>query len=146
MYLIAVDGISFYGNPPQKVGAEGVGVYNGGWVFSPGNRADFLVNLPAGLYKLIKDNYRSADVTPSADTTQVLAYIRVKEGTDVGGEIPPTIIGTLPDYLQPVTDNEINYSVVNGNLGSLSQPRHVSFSVKSPGEATEAEGLSLIHI
>ncbi|NES64373.1 MAG: multicopper oxidase domain-containing protein [Okeania sp. SIO2D1] len=129
MYLIAVDGISFYGKPPQKVGADGVGVYKDGWEFSPGNRADFLVNLPAGLYKLVKDQY--PNVGASSSTTQVLAYIKVNEGTDARGKIPRRIIGRLPDYLQPVTDNEISYTVGNGSLGSLSNPRYVSFSIQS---------------
>lgn len=130
MYLIAVDGISFYGNPPQKVGQDGVGPYQGGWVFAPGNRADFLLNLPAGKYKLLKDPDSTGPGVPS----QVLAYIDVKEGTTAGGEIPDIIVGELPDYLQPVTDNEINYTVDNGSPGSLSNPRRITFAIKSPND------------
>ncbi|NEO52011.1 MAG: multicopper oxidase domain-containing protein [Okeania sp. SIO3B5] len=127
MYLIAVDGISFYGKPPQKVGADGVGAYKDGWELAPGNRADFLVNLPAGLYKIVKDNYQSANVGASRRTTQVLAYVKVNEGTDAEETIPECIEGEFPCYLRPIEDQEIKVS----GKGSLNDPQYVSFAVNT---------------
>lgn len=82
MYLIARDGITFYGKCPQPQTAH---------VFVPGNRADFLVNLEPGDYTLVKDGYTiSGDVYGQSDPTQtvssnasdnskqVLAYIKVE--------------------------------------------------------------------
>ncbi|NES68077.1 MAG: multicopper oxidase domain-containing protein [Okeania sp. SIO2D1] len=126
MYLIAVDGISFYGKPPQKVGADGVGAYQGGWEFAPGNRADFLVSLPAGLYKVIKDKYPGVN----ASGPQVLAYIKVNEGTDAEETIPECIEGELPCYLRPIENDEIKSS----GKGSLSDPQKVVFSVPGKGD------------
>ncbi|NEQ36491.1 MAG: multicopper oxidase domain-containing protein [Okeania sp. SIO3I5] len=128
MYLIAVDGISFYGKPPQRVGTDGVGAYQDGWELAPGNRADFLVNLPAGLYKVVKAGYETQNVTPSNNNAQVLAYIQVNEGTDAEGEIPECIEGELPCYLRPVTDQEIDNTMDSGEPGSLGNPQEVSFS------------------
>ena len=44
-YRVAVDGISHYGMPPQPVDSDG-------WDMSPGNRADFLVLLNEGNYRV----------------------------------------------------------------------------------------------
>jgi len=124
MYLIAVDGISFYGHKPQKVGNSEYKPYKDGWEFAPGNRADFLVSLPAGRYKLVKDKYKTQSVTPSNDTTQVLAYIQVKDGNAPKQDISQiTIEGKLPSYLQPIDEREIKTE----GPGSLEHPQNVSF-------------------
>jgi FtsP/CotA-like multicopper oxidase with cupredoxin domain len=101
MNLIAVDGISFYGFPPQKVKAH---------LMAPGNRADFLINIPEpGMYKLIKDAFpldatsvgSSTPTRASNNSKQVLAFIEVSGPVDTE-RIPDVVLGTRPDYLQPI--------------------------------------------
>lgn len=109
MYLISVDGISFYGFPPQPVRAHLIG---------PGNRADFLINIPGpGKYKLVKDAFPTDATTvsdytnvvgPTKDTAQVLAFIEVNSSPVystpekmidiIGGKFG----GERPMYLQPI--------------------------------------------
>lgn len=103
MYLIAVDGVSFYGFAPQPVRAHLLG---------PGNRADFLINiLQPGKYKLIKDAFPTDATTvsdytnvvgPTKTTAQVLAYIEVSKPYGPAENIPPVIPGDRPLYLQAI--------------------------------------------
>ena len=78
MHLIAVDGISFYGFKPQPVEQH---------LMTPGNRADFLINIPRGgkgKYKLVKDRYPADATDPnsgipaggSVGSEQVIAFYR----------------------------------------------------------------------
>ncbi|HEX8652623.1 MAG TPA: multicopper oxidase family protein [Pyrinomonadaceae bacterium] len=138
MYLIAVDGISFYGFPPQPVRAHLIG---------PGNRADFLINIPRpGKYKLVKDAFPTdaksvSDYTnvigPTQNTAQVLAYIEVNHAPPyltpekmidiIGGKYG----GERAMYLQPIgkvdkSDQQLiffsdNQSGVGGVLGGRFQ-------------------------
>jgi FtsP/CotA-like multicopper oxidase with cupredoxin domain len=98
MYLIAIDGITFYGAEPQPVPSAG---RPDGLSFSPGNRADFLVKLPAGTYEVFKD------VSPLAMATaaQVLAVVEVS-GTAMPDRNLPSLPGTQfrPCYLEPIPD------------------------------------------
>jgi FtsP/CotA-like multicopper oxidase with cupredoxin domain len=112
MYLIAVDGISFYGFPPQPVRAHLIG---------PGNRADFLINIPGpGKYKLVKDAFPNDATTVSdytnvvpvtKNTAQVLAFIEVNPSAvyatpekmlDIIGGGEKKLGGERPLYLQPI--------------------------------------------
>jgi FtsP/CotA-like multicopper oxidase with cupredoxin domain len=101
-----VDGISFHGFPPQPVRAHLMG---------PGNRADFLINLPAGNYVLYKDAFPK-DATCITSTTyvgattgsvQVLAYINVQPSSYTES-LPTTIPDTRPFYLQPITNVDVS--------------------------------------
>ena len=105
MHLIAVDGISFYGFKPQPVEQH---------LMAPGNRADFLINIPRGgkgKYKLVKDQYPADATDPnsgipaggSAFSQQVLAFVEVFEST-FDEELPSIIPGPRPFYLQPITN------------------------------------------
>lgn len=121
MNLIAVDGISFYGFPPQPVRQH---------LIAAGNRADFLINIPAALsastgpgkYVLVKDGFPKDGFTynlnpsltdkvqvgltlpASMRTTQVLAYIEVypASANEPVEQLPKVIPGTRPDYLQGI--------------------------------------------
>jgi FtsP/CotA-like multicopper oxidase with cupredoxin domain len=111
MYLMAVDGISFYGKKAREISTSG-------WNLAPGNRADFLINLEPGNYQLVKDLYQgngapggNAGVTPT-----VLAYIKVLPPILPPKPMPlPPIFdpkndiipGQFPPYLQPIQGNEI---------------------------------------
>jgi len=121
MYLIAVDGITFYGHKPQQLpvssdtypvdpntNANGANPSPGGWALSPGNRADVLVSLPAGQYQVWRyDNSH----TGGGPVCQVLANIDVG-GTPVQNGSPGAIAlpgwDKAPCYLQPIMDDEIN--------------------------------------
>jgi L-ascorbate oxidase len=103
MYLIAVDGVSFYGFSPQPVREHLIG---------PGNRADFLINvLEPGKYKLVKDAFPTDATTawdytnvvqPTKTTAQVLAFIEVNKRYGPPENIPPVIPGERPLYLQAI--------------------------------------------
>ena len=112
MYMIAIDGITFYGAQPQPVPSAG---RPNGLSLSPGNRADFLVKLPAGTYEVFKD------VSPLAMATaaQVLAVVEV-EGTAMPDRKLPSLPGTQfrPCYLQPIPDSE-----------AKGDPRTITFDV-----------------
>lgn len=80
-YRIAIDGITLYGkqmNDPSVLFAAG----SDGVPFAPGNRVDFLVDLPPGMYKLwkLKDKNNSTASKKAGD--QVLATIKVKDGEE----------------------------------------------------------------
>jgi FtsP/CotA-like multicopper oxidase with cupredoxin domain len=102
MHLIAIDGLSFYGVPPQPVRYH---------IMGSGNRADFLINIKEpGIYKLVKDGFplesvqnpSSTDYTfASAGSTAVLAYI-VVQPSNYNEVIPPIITGIRPRYLEPI--------------------------------------------
>lgn len=117
--LIALDGITFYGWQPQPVPGPG---RTGGLTFSPGNRADFLVKLPAGTYEMVKGQ---SDLGVAGE--QVLAVVDVS-----GPTLPDRPLPSLPGrefrpcYLKPIPDAEpinrnnpraITFSVNNGNCG-----------------------------
>lgn len=101
MNLMAVDGLSFYGFPPQPVQAH---------LMAPGNRADFLIKLTPGRYVLYKDAFpqdatcitSTANVNASNQSKQVLAYIIVAP-SGYNDPLPATIPGTPPFYRQPIT-------------------------------------------
>jgi FtsP/CotA-like multicopper oxidase with cupredoxin domain len=126
MHLIAVDGISFFGFPPQPVSYH---------LMASGNRADFLINIPStlgknsgeGKYVLVKDGFpkdaksnlnpvvcfppdgpgmpaandMNETVPASLRTTQILAYIEVYRSDD-NEQLPDIIPGTRPDYLRAI--------------------------------------------
>jgi FtsP/CotA-like multicopper oxidase with cupredoxin domain len=133
MWLIAVDGISFYGKNPQP---------QQGWDLAPGNRADFLVWFPANTpddatYYLIKDVF-----TAGGGAAQVLAQIKFttadKNGQDTNNPSTLTISGKLPDYLQP-----IEYQEIFGNSGGLQHPvQDIRFTIpKNPGTSSNGFGV-----
>jgi FtsP/CotA-like multicopper oxidase with cupredoxin domain len=102
LFLIAIDGLSFYGVNPQPVRYH---------LMANGNRADFLVNLQPGLYTLVKDRYPLQSVLNPASTTytqassaQVLMYLDVQQSS-YNENIPkdvPVIPGKKPAYLNPI--------------------------------------------
>lgn len=132
MNLIAVDGLVFYGFSPQPVKKH---------LIAPGNRADFIVNIPGavaqnsgpGKYALVKDAFPkdtvSFNMQPTLDcstanqlavqrtvaaslrTTQVLAYIEVHAGTDT--EPLPSLPKTRPFNLQPIATVDRNRTGAN---------------------------------
>lgn len=100
MYLMAVDGITFYGHKPQRKES---------WDLSPGNRADLLVKFNQGEEGVYQVLQAKVDHVP-AMVEQVLGYIEVHPGTysdpdpqDI--ELPPW--KAAPDYLQPIQEDEI---------------------------------------
>ncbi|HEX8137922.1 MAG TPA: multicopper oxidase domain-containing protein [Pyrinomonadaceae bacterium] len=112
MKLIAMDGISFYGKAPQSVTEINMGA---------GNRADVLVQLTAGTYKLVRNNYPWGG---GGSATQVLATITVAS-TTVDMKMPDVIPGTRPAYLQPITTVDPT-------------PTTVMFAALQPGTTTPA--------
>lgn len=104
MYLIAVDGISFYGKPPKEYSTTE------SFKFAPGNRADFLILLnEPGTYKLITEQ----DPNTNATRNEVLAFVRVEASpVDIAlvpNQIPDIIPGDASKYpyLKPITAAEI---------------------------------------
>ncbi len=106
MNLIAIDGISFYRDPPQSVSW---------WDMSPANRADFLVQLSEkGTYWVVKQPvitrgnlFGPGTVTGGPQATQVLATITVEGEVSEKKTIPTIIPGKFPTYLQTITDDEL---------------------------------------
>ncbi|MGA9770426.1 MAG: multicopper oxidase domain-containing protein [Blastocatellia bacterium] len=125
MYLMAVDGIAFYGFPPMPVEAH---------IMAAGNRADFLINLPPGKYMLVKDGFPldatniwatgSANLGASVNSRQALAYIEVQESKYKKYEeaIPKVIPGRKPFYHAPIADTSY-----------LKKGRQVTFSAVQSG-------------
>jgi FtsP/CotA-like multicopper oxidase with cupredoxin domain len=106
-YLIAVDGIFFYGHKPQPVGS---GQPRTWWDLSPGNRSDFLVKfapgVEEGLYQVVKDQVSGVTVS----SAQVLGYIEVQKGSSNDRDpqdIPLPPWSAAPAYLQPIQRREI---------------------------------------
>jgi FtsP/CotA-like multicopper oxidase with cupredoxin domain len=153
MYLIAVDGISFYGHNAQKVGPIGEELgsdyddYREGWKLAPGNRADFLVSLAKGQYYLLKDSYdkqweektgKTEKFEVKSDRRQVLGFINVRPNDDCTStdsedlSVVP-IEGTLPNYLKPICNNELEDSPEDG-VGSCNKPRIIDFAVRQISE------------
>mgnify|MGYP001086728292 CR=1 FL=1 len=97
MHLIAVDGISFYDKAPQPTK---------GWDMAPGNRADFLVKLQPGWYKVVKDEFSQSGGSLQS-SRQVLAFVQVLGNLNYQQELPPFIPGTPPRYLEPIEYSEI---------------------------------------
>ena len=93
MHLVAIDGISLYGQAPQAVRE---------WDFAPGNRADFLVRIDEpGTYAILKDVHPYAgSVAPEA---QYLASIDVTEGS-ARMLMPSVIPGDPPHYLTAIEE------------------------------------------
>ncbi|GBF80616.1 multicopper oxidase family protein [Aphanothece sacrum] len=118
MYLIARDGINFYGKKPKSQTTH---------AFSPGNRSDFLVNLEPGNYTLIKDVYtgtknvygdandpsQAVNSNASKFSKQVIAYITVTNTPYSKAEAVKNQFDTLQangipttgmaNYLNPIT-------------------------------------------
>ncbi|NEQ07195.1 MAG: multicopper oxidase domain-containing protein [Moorea sp. SIO4E2] len=124
--VIALDGISFYGRAPEVKQVL---------VLNPANRADLLIQLnEPGTYQLWKKVWRagrgnlgefgiivSTLMREGPQQQQILATITV-EGDRVTSpkNIPDTIPGDFPEYLQPITDDqllhyEVRYKEENGN-------------------------------
>lgn len=103
--LMAVDGISLYEKQlkPNWEKSE--------WDMSPGNRADFLVQLDEGVYQVIRDNF--SGVPTLTITPQVLAYVQV-EGDPIPDiqklPIPEMVPGEIPAALQTISDKEVTKS------------------------------------
>jgi FtsP/CotA-like multicopper oxidase with cupredoxin domain len=102
IYLMAVDGVTFYGHQPQP---------KPWWDLAPGNRADFLVKFAqteVGVYKVVKSLVKNS---PQAAPRQVLGYIEVQPGS-YNNQEPQDIRlprwRDAPDYLQPIQRSEIS--------------------------------------
>ena len=134
MYLIAVDGITFYGHSPQQLPVSSdpypidpntknpttkklnANPNPGGWALSPGNRADVLVSLPAGTYQVWRYNNSHSG---GGGFCEVLANIEVS-----GPVLQPVSPGSValpgwdkaPCYLQPIWDKEINADPLSYNF------------------------------
>ncbi|MEM7309369.1 MAG: multicopper oxidase domain-containing protein [Planctomycetota bacterium] len=118
MHLVAVDGITFYGQSPQPKTT---------WQVAPGGRADFLVKIPPlspvdGIYTVRK----AMDPTVFVTVDQDLAYI-VLSGPIYTDKIPDK----LPQrpkrtcYLEPIFDavlkpDIVDFGVAGGGCGGAS--------------------------
>ncbi|MGD0864144.1 MAG: multicopper oxidase domain-containing protein [Rhizomicrobium sp.] len=110
MYLIAVDGITFFGHKPQQLPVSATPQTTpGGRAMAPGNRIDVLVSIPTpGTYKVWRLNNSH---TGGNAANQILAVIDV-----AGPSMPQRNVADIPlpgwdkapCYLQPIMDNEIN--------------------------------------
>ena len=127
MYLIAVDGITFYGHKPQRLPNSKYKFpflddppkplrpkYRpGGWGLAPGNRADVLVSLPEGDYEVWR--YDNA-FTGGSNGSQVLAKLEVR-GPSLPYKDPASIAlpgwEKAPCYLLPIGKEEINADDLN---------------------------------
>ena len=116
MHLMAVDGISFYGKAPQPTP---------GWDMAAGNRADFLVKLEPGWYKVVKDLFSQRGGS-GVSCPQVLAFVRVPDHKedddypDYDEKLPTVIPGKPPRYLLPIHPSEID---------NADNPRQICFLV-----------------
>ena len=133
MYLMAVDGISFYGKPPEPIGPSNKRSPQWtGWQMASGNRADFLVQLYAAdhttpqWYKLIKDAHPGSGGSTSP---QILAYVKVQPAS-FKECIPSRIPGSLSNfpYLTPITKNDLA-----NKKGDTICPRELAFGVTQSG-------------
>lgn len=135
VYRIAVDGISHYGQAPEFMSSMEL---------SPANRADFLVQLEEGEYQVLKDKFTDAN---AANTPQTLAYINVT-GTPVSSpkEIPDTIPGDFPDYLQPFDTpapdpaKTISFDAQFGGCAGQSPETVIPTQFEVDGEVYDPEG------
>jgi len=102
MWLMAMDGLSFYGIPPQPVRYH---------LLALGSRADFLMRFDKpGFYTVYKDGYPLASVndpdsttfTNATGTPSVLMYVNVQDSSDPPDKIPDIIPGIKPAYLNPI--------------------------------------------
>ena len=105
MNLMAIDGISFYGDPPQSVPW---------WDMSPANRADLFVQLSEpGNYWVVKQgfttkgNFGGGNPGGGPGGTQVLGTITVADDVARKKSIPAIIPGEFPTYLQSITDDQL---------------------------------------
>lgn len=96
VYRIAVDGISHYGQAPQFMASMDL---------SPANRADFLVKLPPGTYRVFK---AQSNVVGGGGfgqkQSQMLATITVTDETitdPININFNDNIPGSFPRYLRP---------------------------------------------
>ena len=127
MSLIATDGISFFGKPPHPKKTMDL---------VAANRADFLVKLPLpGVYWVLKEvlpagagqrnpggvGPNKGVATPGA--LQILATV-VVSGTAVSPEksIPTVIPGQPPNYLQPITEDQLLTYEENGTQKRYLRP------------------------
>ena len=121
MSLIAVDGITFYGQSPQPVPAAG-------HFMAPANRADFLVQFSQpGTYYLWKRQTTIKGGGPNPTKDQILAIINVTGDPVVAPKPLPPLPGTdkRPCYLAPITNDEIvnssqsfTFNVQGGTFGN----------------------------
>jgi len=104
MYVIARDGISFYGKAPQPATSV---------VFSPGQRVDLLVQVTRpGTYRVMKNLFPSGWGGPGQNIQpQMLATVTVSPSS-IRQIIPPMIPGTPPAYLSPITQFTPNAQTV----------------------------------
>lgn len=104
MYRVATDGVTLYGKE-----MKGPQVRVKSYDFSPGNRVDFLINLPPGEYELQKKSFGArasqegvlvkitvTDEEYTTDPTLKTRFRALKQGV---------IPGTAPCYLQPLPDS-----------------------------------------
>jgi len=129
MYLMAVDGISFYDKPPEAIGPSNTRTPKWeNWQLAPGNRADFLIKLDAAdrstpqWYKLIKEANPGAG---GSTQSSILAYIEVQPST-YDDEIPQKIPGSLSNfpYLTPIGKSDLENVDESGTI----QPKSFNFS------------------
>lgn len=124
MYLMAVDGLLFYGHRPQP---------RDSWDMSPGNRADFLVQFDpseTGTYMVVKDQIPGVN----AQLTQVLGFIEVQPGTNddpAPPDVPLPPRSEAPPYLEPIEGSEIcrNQDITYHVEGSM------DFRIGWPGQS-----------
>lgn len=103
MYMIARDGISFYGKRPQPTTSTD---------FSPGQRIDFLVQINTpGTYQMMKNVFPAGWGAPGGVTPQVLANVVVRPSS-VRQQMPAIIPGNPPAYLRPITQYTPNAQTV----------------------------------
>jgi FtsP/CotA-like multicopper oxidase with cupredoxin domain len=134
MYQIAVDGISLFGKSPKPKQC---------FDLIAANRSDFLVQLEAGTYLLLKSPIDSRGNGGNGNRQgpqdpQVLAIIQVTGDSIPDNQkksMPATIPGTFPNYLQPITDDQL---VRNADGSIYSRP--VVFDIKD-----ETTGLGCLH-
>ncbi len=98
--LIAVDGITFYGHLP-------VPVPNHTHFMAPGNRADFLVKLPAGTYHVLKGGATDM-ATAATDQAEPLAIINVAGASREDRPLPALPgVDKRPCYLEPIPADQM---------------------------------------
>lgn len=115
MSLVALDGISFYGKSPQVTKAVNLGA---------GNRADvFIKPTVKGTYTVVRRDY---PWSKGGVGDQVIATVHVGD-PGVNMQLPTTIPGTAPAYLQP-----INNPVLNARKATLGTIQSGEWASKCP--------------